>query len=373
MCSAPDKDPQNVMPGAITAGISKMVGGTTRIEGQERSGDMPFLPVPQTILVADDHESSLAGLEALLGLEGFHVATARDGEKALEEFARQRPDLLLLDVSMPKLSGIEVCRQLKNNPESRLVPVVLITGLTATEDRVAGIEAGADDFLTKPVDREQLLARVRSLLRQKAYTDELERAEAVLFALARSIEQKDPYTEGHCERLAEYSAKLGYYLGLPAQEIKALRQAGIVHDIGKVAVPDAILLKPGPLTHEEQQIVHRHPVAGESICAPLRSFHLVLPIIRHHHEKQDGSGYPDGLKGEQVPLTARLLQIVDVYDALTTARPYKRAMAVADAVALMEQEVNKGWWDRRVFTAFRHLLETNDRDAHRPSAAIAAD
>src|SRR5207253_6109374 len=187
------------------------------------------------ILIADDHEASLAGLQGLLSLEGFRVVTARDGEAALEEFGRLRPDLVLLDVRMPKLNGIEVCRRLKSNPDTRLVPVVLITGMTATEDRVAGIEAGADDFLTKPVDREQLTARVRSLLRQKAYTDELERAESVLFGLARRIEGKDPYTEGHCERLAGYSSRLADYMSLPGPRIKALRCAGIVPDIGKVA------------------------------------------------------------------------------------------------------------------------------------------
>ena len=251
------------------------------------------------------------------------------------------------------------------------MPVVLITGLTATEDRVAGIEAGADDFLTKPVDREQLTARVRSLLRQKAYTDELERAESVLFALARSIEEKDPYTEGHCERLADYSARLGQHLGLAPQEILALRRAGIVHDIGKVAVPDAILLKPGPLSWEEQRVVHKHPVAGENICAPLKSFHLVLPIIRHHHEKQDGSGYPDRLRGEQIPLTARVLQIVDVYDALITSRPYKAALPVGKVLAIMQEEVERGWWDKAVFAEFRRLIQNEGKRFHLPQQVAA--
>jgi putative two-component system response regulator len=235
----------------------------------------------------------------------------------------------------------------------------MITALTATKDRVAGIEAGADDFLTKPVEREQLLARVRSLLRQKAFTDELERAEAVLFALARSIEGKDPYTQGHCERLADYSARLGEHLGLPAQDIKALSQAGIVHDIGKVSVPDSILLKAGRLTRAERIIVERHPAVGERICAPLKSFQPLLPIIRHHHEKMDGSGYPDGLKGEAIPLTARVLQIVDVYDALTTERPYKPVIAQDEALALMKREVRKGWWDPKVFAAFEQLIRAD--------------
>src|SRR2546425_1208782 len=308
-----------------------------------------------TILIADDHESSRVGLEGLLSLEGYNVVTASDGENALAEFKRTQPDLLLLDVNMPRLSGMEVCRRLKNNPETFLVPIVLITALTAIEDRVAGIEAGADDFLTKPVEREQLLARVRSLLRQKAYTDELERAESVLFALARSIEGKDPYTEGHCERLSGYGARLGERIGLAEDQVIALRRAGIIHDIGKVAVPDAILLKPGRLTPEEFQIMQEHPVVGERICAPLKSFRSVLPIIRHHHEKLNGSGYPDGLKGEEIPMTARVLQIVDVYDALTTQRPYKRAFSRAEALEIMEEEVKKGWWDPGLFQEFRQM------------------
>src|SRR5438132_5700844 len=308
-----------------------------------------------TILIADDHESSRVGLEGLLSLEGYNVVTASDGEKALVEFQRVQPDLLLLDVNMPKISGMEVCRRLKRNPQTFLVPIVLITALTAIEDRVNGIDAGADDFLTKPVEREQLLARVRSLLRQKAYTDELERAESVLFALARSIEGKDPYTEGHCERLSDYSARLAEYMGLPANQIKALRRAGIVHDIGKVTVTDTIQMKPARLTRSEKLILRRHPVVGERICAPLKSFQLVLPIIRHHHEKMNGSGYPDGLKGEQIPLTARVLQIVDVYDALTTERPYKRAFSRVEALEIMEEEVKKGWWDPGLFQTFRQM------------------
>jgi putative two-component system response regulator len=328
--------------------------------------------MPSTILIADDHQSSLTGLEGLLSLEGYKVVTASDGEMALMEFRRVQPDLLLLDVNMPKLRGTEVCRRIKSNPETLLVPVVLITALTATQDRVEGIEAGADDFLNKPVRREQLIARVRSLLRLKAFTDELERAEAVIFALARSIEGKDPYTQGHCERLADYSARLGERMGLPAEEIKALRRAGIVHDIGKVAVPDSILLKPSRLTRSEQMILRLHPVVGERICASLKSFQLVLPIIRHHHEKMDGSGYPDGLRGKQIPLTVRILQIVDVYDALSTERPYKPALSPDAALDVMKNEVKKGWWDAEVLAAFEDLIKADEAKAQPKFFAAAA-
>ncbi|MFQ5694858.1 MAG: HD domain-containing phosphohydrolase [Terriglobia bacterium] len=313
-----------------------------------------------TILVADDNAANCEFLKELLCAHGYSVVTAQDGQAALRAFARVQPDLVLLDVMMPKRSGFEVCRELKRDPDTRLTPVVLVTALQAAEDRVRGIEAGADDFLSKPVDPTELLARARSLLKQKAYTDELDRAETVLLALARAIEGKDPYTEGHCERLSDYSRRLGERIGLPEEEITALRRAGIVHDVGKVAIPDAILLKPGRLTEQEWEIMREHPVVGERICSPLKSFRLVLPIIRHHHEKLDGSGYPDGLKGEQVPLTARVLQIVDVYDALTTARPYRRALPVAKALETMEEGVKRGWWDGQVFAAFRELLANAD-------------
>lgn len=319
---------------------------------QARKEEVPAAP----LLVVDDEPANRALLEELLTANGYSVITAADGRQALEEFNRRQPALVLLDVMMPHLNGFEVCQQLKDNPETQLTPVVLITGLSASADRVRGIEAGADDFLNKPVDRSELLARVRSLLRLKAHTDELERAESVLFALARSIEAKDPYTEGHCERLAEFSAALGERMGLGEAELTALRRAGIVHDVGKVAIPDAILLKPGALNEEEWKIMKEHPVVGERICAPLKSFRPVLPIIRHHHEKRDGSGYPDGLRGEEIPLTARVLQMVDVYDALTTRRPYKRALSRAEALEVMRMEVNKGWWDPDVFGEFDHMI-----------------
>jgi putative two-component system response regulator len=308
------------------------------------------------ILVVDDDPSNRGLLEEMLQTHGYEVITAANGQQALDALAISQPALVLTDVMMPELNGFEVCRWLKNNPETELIPVVLVTSLSATEDRIKGLEAGADDFLNKPCDQTELLARVRSLLKLKARTDELERAETVLFALAQSIEAKDPYTGGHCERLAGYSALLGKQIGLPEEEVTALRRAGIVHDIGKVAVPESILLKPGPLTPTEWEVMREHPAVGERICAPLKSFRLVLPIIRHHHEKFDGSGYPDGLRGEQIPVTARVMAIADVYDALSTERPYRPALSQAETFGTMETEVAKGWWDPRLFGEFRQVL-----------------
>jgi putative two-component system response regulator len=316
----------------------------------------PCQPVTGTILVADDQASNRELLEELLTPRGFKVISVPDGAAVLQELARTQVDLVLLDVMMPHLNGFEVCEKIKSNPGTYLIPVVLITALSDKQDRIEGIKVGADDFLTRPVDRTELLARVQSLLKLKFRTDELERAEAVLFSLARSIEGKDPHTHGHCERLSEYATALGEHLGLPEEQITALRRAGVVHDVGKVAVPDAILLKAGPLTEEEWKVMRQHPIVGEGICAPLKSFRLVLPIIRHHHEKNDGSGYPDGLRGDESPVTARVMQIVDVYDALTTERPYKTAFSTRDALRIMQEEVAKGWWDPMIFDQFNRLV-----------------
>jgi putative two-component system response regulator len=282
--------------------------------------DQSVQSITGTVLVADDQVANRELLDELLTSQGFKVIAVPDGTAALLELSRTQVDLVLMDVLMPTMSGFEVCEKIKANPETYLIPVILVTGLSDKQDRLEGIKAGADDFLSRPVDRIELLARVRSLLKLKYRTDELERAESVLFTLARSIEGKDPYTHGHCERLSDYSARLGQHLGLTEDEITALRRAGVVHDVGKIAVPDSILLKPGRLTEEEWALIYEHPVVGERICAPLKSFRLVLPIIRHHHEKFDGSGYPDKLRGEAIPVAARVLQIVDVYDALTTDR-----------------------------------------------------
>jgi putative two-component system response regulator len=258
---------------------------------------------------------------------------------------------------MPGKTGYELCRELKDDPETRLIPIVMITGLNAHEDRLNAIEAGADDFLTKPISPEELFARVKSLLKLKEFTDELETAESVLCTLGLSVEARDPYTEGHCERLAQNASELGRHLNLEEECVVALRRGGYLHDLGKIGVPDEVLKKGSNLTPAEWEIMKRHPLTGESICRPLKSLRLVLPIIRYHHEHSDGSGYPDGLKAADIPLLPRILQVVDIYDALRTARPYKPALSHEQSAITMREEARAGLWDGELVAEFFTLLD----------------
>ncbi|HZY31884.1 MAG TPA: HD domain-containing phosphohydrolase [Candidatus Methylomirabilis sp.] len=321
-----------------------------------RNHQPPFSKPPR-ILIVDDIPQNVDLVSSLMRAEGYEVASAADGLEALARVASAPPDLILLDIMMPTVDGYAVCRQLKAHPETRLVPIVLITALGDEADKLLGIEAGADDFLTKPFSQAELKARVRSLLKLKTFTDELEHAETMLVTLGRTVEAKDPYTQGHCDRLSAYSVALGRALGVAPEELIALERGGSLHDVGKIGIPDAILLKPSGLTEGEWAVMREHPEIGERICLPLRSLRRVLPIIRHHHERWDGSGYPDGLAGEAIPPTARILQVVDIYDALTTARPYKPALSQAAALSALRDEVTRGWRDPGVVEPFIELVE----------------
>ncbi len=286
------------------------------------------------VLVVDDNPNTMRLMEELLSSRGYDVVALLDAAQAEAEILRRAPDLVLSDVVMPGKSGYELCRELKENPATRLIPFVLITGLTEREDRVRGIEAGADDFLSKPIFPEELFARVKSLLKLKEFTDELETAESVLCTLGLSV-----------------------HLQLEEDEIIALRRGGYLHDLGKIAVPDEILKKGANLTSEEWVVMKRHPVTGENICRPLKSLRLVLPIIRNHHEHFDGTGYPDALAGQSIPRLARILQVVDVYDALRTTRPYKPALSHDHAAITMREEAHAGLWDEELVVEFFSMLD----------------
>jgi putative two-component system response regulator len=304
-----------------------------------------------TILIVDDAPSNAKLLSRYLAGDGHQTVFAHDGTEALAAIHQQNVDLVLMDVLMPTLDGFETCRRLKADPATRLIPVVLVTALQQSIDRVRGLEVGADDFLSKPVNAVELTARVRSLLRIKRYTDELDSAESVIVSLALTIEARDQTTDGHCQRLARYAVKLGAKLGLNKDDLSALARGGYLHDIGKVGIPDAILLKTGRLTEDEFRVMRQHTVIGDRLCGELRSLRRVRPIVRHHHERLDGSGYPDGLRGSAIPLLAQVMSVVDVFDALTTARPYKAAMAIDEALGELAREATLGWRDPNLVDA----------------------
>ena len=295
------------------------------------------------MLVVDDTTASLLMVSSFLERDGYEVITASDGAEALRIVQGAPPDLVLMDVRMPGLDGLAACRALKKDPSTRLIPIVLITALQETEDRTHGFEAGADDFVIKPFNLHELRARIRSLIALKRYTDDLDSAEAVLLSLALTIEARDKSTEGHCQRLARYAVSLGRAVGVDDDDLAALHRGGFLHDIGKVGIPDSILLKPARLTADEYEVMKTHTLIGDRLCGALRVLQRVRPIVRHHHERLDGSGYPDGLRGDQIPLLAQIMGVVDVFDALTTERPYKDAMSSEAAFEELRREAQRGW------------------------------
>jgi putative two-component system response regulator len=310
-----------------------------------------------TILVVEDDRFVRELLTEHLTRLGYHIVAVDSAEAALQTIETQTPDLLLTDVHMGAMSGIELCAMLKRNPRFQLTPIIILTGLSDLEARVAGLAAGADDFFAKPVDFIELQTRVSALLRVKSLLDQLEQAESVITTLGLTIEARDPYTAGHCERLGRYAIALGQALGVDKGMLKALRLGGYLHDLGKIAIPDRILLKPGPLDPQERAIMKTHPVVGAELVHEMRTLDDVRPIIRHHHERFDGSGYPDGLRGEAIPLGARITSTVDVYDALRTARPYKPGMSHEQAVTILLREADVGLWDAQIVRTFVQLFQ----------------
>ena len=320
---------------------------------------------PPTILIIDGEDISRRVLRGMLKAAPYRLLEVLRSSEALAILDREDVDLIIIDLVMPEMDGAELCRRIKANRKTELIPILMLTSVGGSEHEIQGIAAGADEFLTKPLHPGVVRTRIGAMLRHKAAIDSLEEAETILFALAQAVEARDKCTSGHCQRLSQYSVLLGQALGLPEDQLVALHRGGYLHDIGKVAIPDAILFKAGPLTPEEWDIMRSHTTTGEQICRPMKSFAPVLPIIRHHHERWDGSGYPDGLAGEKIPLLARILQIADIYDALTSVRPYKLAYGSEEALRMMDEEAQRGWRDVELLSVFRQICENApEPDSH---------
>jgi putative two-component system response regulator len=298
---------------------------------------MPLGLDRELVLIAEDDIANQALLARLLERAGYRSFAVGDGREALRAAIQEKPDLVLLDIGLPGLDGLDVCRRLRAEPSTVALPIILVTGQTASRDVVAGLDAGADDFVRKPYDQEELMARVRSVLRLARATAEVVGAHGVIAALANAVEAKDATTEMHCQRLAGLAHQVGMRTGLEPPALKGLVFGALLHDIGKIGVSDAILTKAAPLTAQEWHEMREHPIIGERICEPLAFASDFAPIIRSHHERWDGQGYPDGLRGEDIPLGARIVGLVDAYDAIIHDRPYRRARSVDAAIGEIQR------------------------------------
>jgi putative two-component system response regulator len=324
-----------------------------------------FDPGRGSVLVIDDDEQIRRLIVRLLKPMGHTITEAGSAEEAHERLAGTSPDLVLVDMQLPGKSGHDVLSEIRADPRTRLIPVVMITGAATHERKLKAIEAGVTDFIAKPFSAEELVARVRALLELKFVTDALEDAEQVIIALARTIDARDRYTYGHSARVSLYAGLLGDRIRLERRELATVRRGGLFHDFGKIAVRDAVLLKPAKLTVEEYSEIQRHPTEGRNLLQNMKTLAHAMGVVYHHHERMDGSGYPDGLAGEDIPVTARVTTIADVFDALTTARVYRGALSRQDALDIMAQEVRKGWWDGRLLEEFLGVLDKLPEDDER--------
>jgi len=310
------------------------------------------------ILIVDDNSTNVELLEAQLKPFGYEMDKAYDGEEALKKMEEKLPDLLLLDLMMPRLSGYEVCKKIKSDPETQFIPVIVITALKDLTDKIKAIEMGADDFLMKPFNKVELVTRVKSLLKLKDLYDDVDRSETIIFTLAEMLEAKDVYTRGHSERVAKYSVMLGRYIGLSERDQEWIRRGALLHDVGKIGIRESILNKPEKLSQEELYHIRSHPARGCEICKTLNSLSPLLPIIRHHHERVDGLGYPDGVSGNDLTMGPRVVSIADSYDAMTSNRPYRQGIPPAEAIKIFEKEKDSGQWDPDLVDQFIKLIKS---------------
>jgi putative two-component system response regulator len=312
-----------------------------------------------SVLVVDDVGVNLELMDVIFQRAGYDVYMALSAEPALEFCTIYPIDIAIVDVMMPGIDGFELCKRLKGLTDKYFFPVILLTALNDKKSRITGIECGADDFISKPFDVLELLTKVRSLLKLKELHQELDHSENVIFSLISAMESRDYYTKGHSTRVGDLAKEFGSFLGMPEKELVILKKAGLLHDIGKIGLSEKILNKPGSLTEEEKKIIEKHPLIGESICRPLMSLQGILPAIRSHHERWDGGGFPDALPGSEIPLIARILAVIDSYDAMVSVRPYRDNRTTESALSVIEKEQYEGQWDPELTGLFLQMMSSN--------------
>lgn len=322
-------------------------------------------PSTARIFVIDDDDQIRRLLERVLTSAGYTVEEFGTAEEGLARIRSESPDLVLLDLHLPDRSGHEVLEEIRSDPGTRLLPVVMLTGRATVSEKMRAQAEGVTDFIPKPFSQEELLPRVRALVMLKQFADEHEHAEHVILTLAKTIDARDPYTAGHSGRVAEYADGMAQKMGLDAHARNDMRRGALFHDLGKIVIPDAILRKPGALTPEEQAIIEEHPAVGNDLLSPMKTMRKTLPVVYQHHERLDGSGYPEGISGAAIPMIVRIVTIADIFDALTTDRAYRGALTVKTAFEILQDGVQRGWWDRDALEVFRGTVGEDRESAVR--------
>jgi len=313
------------------------------------------------ILIVDDDDQVRGYLRRLLVRSGYGVEESATAGEALVRVRLDPPDLVLLDLRLPDRSGHDVLEEIRAEPATRLLPVVMLTGDASPAEKIRAQAEGVTDFISKPFSPEELMPRVRALVMLKQFADEHEHAERVILTLARTIDARDPYTAGHSGRVAEYADRVAARMGLDAAVRSDMRRGALFHDLGKIVIPDAILRKPGTLTAGERAVIEEHPTLGHELLLPMRTMRKTLPIVYHHHERLDGSGYPEGVSGAAIPMSVRIVTIADIFDALTTDRAYRGALSLETAFEILRDGVTRGWWDADAVDELRGSVDEQGR------------